>query len=214
MPGTDPYPQSMNQTIRIHPTADVDAGATIGAGSAIWHQCQVRGGATIGRNCILGKGVFVDAGVSLGDNVKVQNYVSIYHGVTVEDGVFIGPHAVFTNDLRPRAVNADGSLKGADDWDVSLTRVGFGAAIGANATIVCGITIGRWAMIGAGSVVTRDVPDHGLVYGNPARLRGFVDAEGRRVAALRREEGIVWAAADRYQDPIAIPEGVWDAAGK
>jgi len=161
-------------TVRIHATADVSPNAKIGEGTGIWHHCQIRENATIGENCIFGKGVYVDSGVSIGNNVKIQNYVSVYHGVTVEDGVFIGPHVCFTNDLAPRAINPDGSLKGADDWVVSKTHIKTGAALGANSTIVCGTTIGAWAMVGAGSVVTRDVPDHGLVYGNPARLHGFV----------------------------------------
>lgn len=171
----------MHIGIRIHPTAEVSEQADIGAGTSIWHQAQVRGGARIGRNCILGKGAYVDAGVILGDNVKVQNYVSIYHGVTIEDGVFCGPHCVFTNDKRPRAINADGSLKAADDWEVAPTLVKRGAAIGANAVIVCGVTVGEWAMIGSGAVVTRDVPDYGLVWGNPARLHGFVCPCGQRL---------------------------------
>ncbi|PJF20501.1 MAG: N-acetyltransferase, partial [Phototrophicales bacterium] len=109
------------------------------------------------------------------------NYVSIYHGVTIEDGVFVGPHVVFTNDKFPRAINADGTLKRGDDWVVSQTLIGYGASIGANATVVCGITVGKWAMIGAGSVVTKDVPDYGLVVGNPARLIGYITPEGKRV---------------------------------
>ena len=171
----------MHPEVRIHPTADVSPAAQIGEGTAIWHQAQVREGARIGRECILSKGVYVDADVVLGDNVKVQNYVSIYHGVTLEDGVFCGPHCVFTNDKQPRAINPDTSLKGADDWTLGETRVRTGASIGANAVIVCGVTVGAWAMIGAGAVVTRDVPDHGLVWGNPARLRGFVCACGDRL---------------------------------
>ncbi|MGD2148901.1 MAG: acyltransferase [Anaerolineae bacterium] len=171
----------MRASIRIHPTADVSPEAVIGQGTSIWHQAQVREGARIGRNCILSKGVYVDTDVTLGDNVKVQNYVSIYHGVTIEDGVFCGPHCVFTNDRRPRAVGPDGTLKVGDDWTLSETRVKKGASIGANAAIVCGVTIGAWAMIGAGSVVTRDVPDHGLVFGNPAQLRGFVCRCGGRL---------------------------------
>jgi acetyltransferase-like isoleucine patch superfamily enzyme len=171
----------MHIGVRIHPTAEVSEQADIGAGTSIWHQAQVRGGARIGCNCILGKGAYVDAGVILGDNVKVQNYVSIYHGVTIEDGVFCGPHCVFTNDKRPRAVNADGSLKAADDWEVAPTLVKRGASIGANAVIVCGVTVGEWAMIGSGAVVTRDVPDYGLVWGNPARLHGFVCPCGQRL---------------------------------
>jgi len=134
----------------------------------------VRENAVIGDNCILGKGVYVDVGVTIGRFVKIQNGVSIYHGVTLEDGVICGPHCVFTNDLRPRSIKPDGNLKSASDWVVSETRVGYGASIGAGAVIICGVKIGRWAMVGAGAVVTRDVPDYGLVYGNPARLQGFV----------------------------------------
>jgi len=164
--------------VRIHPTAEVSDKARIGEGSSIWHQAQVREGVTIGENCIIGKGVYVDEGVSIGNNVKIQNYVSVYHGLTIEDGVFVGPHVCFTNDMRPRAVNPDGSLKAADDWFLSETLIKRGAALGANSTIRCGITIGEWAMVGSGSVVTKDVPAHGLVYGNPAQLRGFVCACG------------------------------------
>src|SRR5260221_7802650 len=164
--------------IRIHPTAEVSDKIKIGDGSSIWHHAQVRDGASIGENCIIGKGVYVDAGVSIGNNVKIQNYVSVYHGVSLEDGVFVGPHVCFTNDMRPRAINSDGSLKAADDWILSETLVKHGAALGANSTIRCGITIGEWAMVGSGSVVTKDVPAHGLVYGNPARQRGFGCAGG------------------------------------
>lgn len=167
-----------HEGVRIHPTAEVSSNAKVGKGSSIWHQCQVREGVTIGRKCILGKATYVDFDVCIGDNVKIQNGVSIYHGVVLEDGVFCGPHCVFTNDMRPRAINADGSPKDAEDWEIRKTHVGTGASIGANATIVCGITIGKWAMIGAGSTVTRDVPENGLVYGNPAHLRGFICACG------------------------------------
>ncbi len=160
--------------VYIHATADVSPAATVGAGSRIWNQAQVREGATIGQECIISKGVYVDAGVRIGDRVKIQNHVSVFHGVTIESGVFVGPHVCFTNDLYPRAVSVDGALKTASDWSVAPTLVRSGASIGANSTIVCGVTIGRWAMIGAGSVVTRDVPDHGLVYGHPAELRGVV----------------------------------------
>ncbi len=172
----DYYPPKRRRPtpIYIHPTAGVSPRATIGDGTKIWQGCQVREDAVIGQNCILSKGVYVDAGVRIGSNVKIQNGISVYHGVTLEDGVFCGPHCVFTNDLRPRAVNPDGSLKGAADWAVSPTLVRYGASIGAHATIVCGVTIGRWAMAGAGAVVTHDVPDYGLVVGVPARLRGFV----------------------------------------
>jgi len=107
----------------------------------------------------------VDAGVEIGDNVKIQNYVSVYHGVTIKSGVFVGPHVVFTNDKLPRAISANGTLKATDDWTLSHIRVGYGSALGANSTIVCGVTIGKWAMVGAGAVITKDVEDYALVVG-------------------------------------------------
>ena len=158
----------------IHPTAEVESGAKIGPGTRIWHHCHVRADASIGANCILGYGVYVDAGVTIGDSCKLQNRVSVYHGVTIEDGVFVGPHVAFTNDKRPRAIRPDGESSTDDDWTVSPTLVRHGASIGAGAVILPGITIGEWAMVGAGAVVTRDVPEHGLVTGNPARQTGYV----------------------------------------
>ncbi len=152
----------------------------LGEDTRVWHLCHIRRGARIGSECILGRGVFVDAGVQIGNRVKVQNYVSIFHGVILEDGVFVGPHACFTNDLIPRAVNPDMSLKSGADWVVSETRVRQGAAIGANATIRCGITIGRWALVGMASAVIHDVPDYGVVVGNPARLIGYICPCGLR----------------------------------
>jgi UDP-2-acetamido-3-amino-2,3-dideoxy-glucuronate N-acetyltransferase len=168
----------------IHESASVEAGVHIGEGSQIWSYTQVRTGARIGSNCILGRNCFVDVDVTVGDNVKIQNNSSLYEGLTVEDGVFIGPHVIFTNDKVPRAVNPNGSLKGKDDWHLSATLVRHGAAIGAGCVIVTGITIGRWAMIGSGAVVTRDVPDHALLVGNPARPIGFVSAGGVRCISL------------------------------
>ena len=149
-----------------HPTAIVEEGADIGEGTKIWHFAHIRSGAKIGKGCNIGKDVYVDADVVIGNGVKIQNGVSVYKGVTIEDDAFIGPYAVFTNDLYPRSF--------VQEWKVVPTRVREGASIGANATIVCGVTIGRYAMIAAGAVVTKDVPDHGLVMGCPARLRGFV----------------------------------------
>jgi len=157
----------------IHPTAEVAADAVIGPGTKIWHQCQVMPRARIGANCKLGKSVYVDAGVRIGDRVKVQNGISIYRGVTVEDDVLLGPHMAFTNDLYPRAFN--------DDFEVVPTLVKKGASVGANATIVCGVTLGNYCMVGAGAVVTMDIPDYALVAGNPARVLGYVCACGKRL---------------------------------
>jgi acetyltransferase-like isoleucine patch superfamily enzyme len=181
-----------------HPSAIVEDGAQIGAGTKIWHFAHIRRGSIIGRDCTLGKGVYVDSTVSLGDRVKVQNNVSIYAGVTLADGVFVGPHACFTNDLFPRAITPDGELAqlGAD-WELSQTVVESGASIGANATIVAGITLGKWCLIGAGAVVTRNIPPYALAYGNPARVRGVVGPSGRVIAPLY-ESGV-------YQDhPIRV----------
>lgn len=170
----------------IHSTAEVSKDAEIGEGTTVWHQAQVREGARIGTNCTLSKGVYIDTGVVIGNNVKIQNYVSVYSGVTIEDGVLCGPHCVFTNDKRPRAINLGGSLKSTRDWSIVPTLVKTGASIGANAAVLCGITIGRWAMIGAGSVVCKDVPDYSLAWGNPAVFHGLVCPCGHRLRAADR----------------------------
>lgn len=197
-------------TIRIHPTADVSPEAIVGDGTAIWQHVQVRGKAKIGKNCILGKGVFVDREVSIGSNVKIQNYVSVYQGVSIEDGVLVGPHVCFTNDLRPRAVNPDGSLKSLQDWTITPTLIREGATLGANSTIVCGTTVGRWAMVGAGGVVTKDVPDYGLIRGNPARLRGFVGPSGEKLVEYE-SEGLWMITIDpATEEQIKIPLILWE----
>lgn len=196
--------------IRIHPTADVSSKANIGDGTSIWHQAQVREDARIGSNCIIGKGVYIDAEVMIGNNVKIQNYVSVYHGVTIEDGVFVGPHVCFTNDLHPRAINPDGSLKAADDWVLTKTLIRKGAALGANSTIVCGSTIGAWSMIGSGSVIARSVPDYGLAYGNPARLHGFVCPCGTRLEKEKQQDSIVVACCPNCGECIEIPLEDWE----
>jgi len=190
----------------IHPTAEVEPGAEIGDGTRVWHHCHVRAGAKIGADCNLGYGVYVDAGVVIGDRCKLQNRVSVYHGVTIEDGVFVGPHVTFTNDKTPRAVAPDGAPLSDDDWTVLPTLVQEGASIGAGSVILPGITIGRWAMVAAGSVVSRDVPDHALVAGNPARPAGYVCSCGRTLA--KHGEALYCGHCDRTYDfpPLGEPE--------
>lgn len=155
----------------VHESAEVSPEAKVGEGTRIWNQAQVREGARLGRNCRLGKDVYVDKNVRVGDNCKIQNGATLYDGVTLEDDVFVGPHVVFTNDLYPRAQ--------PNDWEIVPTLVRSGASIGANATILCGVTIGTFAVVGAGSVVTGDVPDHAIVLGNPARRWGYACHCGR-----------------------------------
>lgn len=147
-----------------HPSSVIDAGADIGSGTKVWHFSHVCSGAKIGKNCVLGQNVFIAPNVIIGDGVKIQNGVSVYEGVEVEDLAFLGPHCVFTNDLTPRSFG---------EWKVSKTIVRRGASIGANATIVCGITLGEFCMVGAGSVVTKDVPPMALVIGNPAKIKRY-----------------------------------------
>jgi UDP-2-acetamido-3-amino-2,3-dideoxy-glucuronate N-acetyltransferase len=158
----------------IHETAIIDSDVTIGSDTKIWHFCHISSQAKIGNHSSLGQNVYVGEGVQIGNGVKIQNNVSVYTGVTLEDDVFCGPSAVFTNDLNPRAAFPKNK-------QYRHTHVGQGATIGANATILPGITIGPYAFIGAGSVVTKDVPPYGLVYGNPARLHGYMTPDGTRI---------------------------------
>ena len=165
---------SISPHASIHPTADIEDGVSIGSGTAVWHRAQIRAGAVIGRDGVIGRDVFIDEGVTLGDRVKVQNGALIYHGVTIGDGVFIGPGAILTNDRKPRALNGAGELARGADWTVTPIHVENGASIGAGAIVVAGCDIGAWSMVGAGAVVTRDVPAHALVVGNPARVIGWI----------------------------------------
>jgi UDP-2-acetamido-3-amino-2,3-dideoxy-glucuronate N-acetyltransferase len=166
-------PEVVDRKAYVHPTADVPEGADVGEGTRIWHFVQVREGAVIGKRCILGKGVYVDKDVRIGDHCKLQNGVFVFHGFNLEDGVFLGPGAMLLNDKHPRAINPDGSPKDEADWEASEGLVEHGAAIGGGAVVLPGVRIGRWAMVGSGAVVTRDVPERAIVAGNPARLRGF-----------------------------------------
>lgn len=171
----------MSQDAYIHPTAELGDGVRIGARSKIWHFVQLRPGVSIGEDCILGRDVYIDEDISIGNAVKIQNRASVYKDCVIEDGVFIGPHVVFTNDQNPRAINPDGTLKSADDWHAGSTRVQRGAAIGAGSVILPSKNIGQFALVGAGSVVTKDVGDYEIVVGNPARVVGYACACGHRL---------------------------------
>ena len=191
-------------SIYVHPFAEVSLDARIGAGTRIWSQVQVREHAHIGESCNIGKGVYIDAHVRIGSNVKIQNHVSIFEGVTLEDGVFVGPHVCFTNDLLPRAITPGGKLKSADEWEITPTLVKYGASIGAGSVIICGITIGEFALIGAGSVVTRDVPPHALVFGNPARQHGHVCRCARRLSNVHEQNGTPLGWCETCQDEYVL----------
>jgi UDP-2-acetamido-3-amino-2,3-dideoxy-glucuronate N-acetyltransferase len=165
---------SDSSSIKIHPSAVVDEGAVIGDGTAIWHFSHVCAGAVIGKSCSLGQNVLVADNASLGNNVKVQNNVAIFGGITVEEDVFLGPSCVLTNVTNPRSQVSRKSL-------YEKTFIKRGSSIGANATIVCGITLGRYCFVGAGAVVTKDIPDYGLVLGNPGKLSGYMSRHGHKL---------------------------------
>jgi acetyltransferase-like isoleucine patch superfamily enzyme len=165
-------------SVRIESSADVDPRATLGEGTSVWHLAQVREGADVGEGCVIGRGAYIGSGVTLGRNCKIQNYALVYEPAVLEDGAFVGPAAVFTNDHYPRAVGPDGELKSAHDWEPVGVTVRTGASIGARAVCVAPVTIGRWALVAAGSVVVKDVPDFALVAGVPARFIRWVGKAG------------------------------------
>lgn len=164
--------------VRIQDSADVSPEAIIGEGSSVWHLAQVREKAVLGENCIVGRGAYVGTGVKMGNNCKLQNYALVYEPAILEDGVFVGPAVVFTNDYFPRAIDPDGAIKGGDDWDAVGVTCRTGSSIGARAVCIAPVTIGRWAMVAAGAVVTKDVPDFALVAGVPARRIRWVGRAG------------------------------------
>ena len=184
----------------VHESSYVDDGAEIGVGTKIWHFCHVMPRAKIGEHCNIGQNVLISSDVTIGTNVKIQNNVSLYTGVIVEDDVFLGPSMVFTNVINPRS-----HVSRKDEYKTTLVRKG--ASIGANATIVCGTTLGRYCFVGAGAVVTKDVPDYALVYGTPARVRGWVCQCGEQLA-FEGERAVCSKCGDAYskRDSVVSPE--------
>ena len=188
----------IDPSARIHAAADLEPDVSVGAGTSIWQRAQVRTGATIGAECVVGRDVFIDEAVVIGDRVKIQNAALVYQGVSVEDGVFIGPGAILTNDRYPRAITSTGDLARAADWEISPIVVRYGSSIGAGAVVVAGVEIGRFSMVGAGAVVTRNVPSHALVAGSPAHRIGWVCACGARLV-------------DANGDPVQAEPGLYAA---
>lgn len=196
-------------SVYVHPTAEVSTEAVLGDGTRIWHQAQIREGARIGDECIIGKGAYIDFDVTVGHRCKLQNGVYVYHGATIENGVFLGPGVMLLNDRMPRAINPDGALKSDADWRVSQTHIALGASIGGGAIILPGVSVGKWAMIGAGAIVTRNIPDYGLAYGNPARLVGFVCPCGRRLSLEQGTDEMVKADCPGCRNEVEIPVAIY-----
>ena len=169
--------------VTVPPTSVVDKTAVIREGTRVWNFVHVRENAEIGKECVLADYVYVGRGVKIGNTVKLENRATVYEGVTIEDKVFVGPHVTFTNDLIARSFNTD--------WKILQTLVKEGSSIGAGTVIVCGVTIGEYALIGAGSVVTENIPPHALAYGNPARIRGFVCRCGRKLETTEKKKNHV-----------------------
>lgn len=160
--------------VKIHSTAEVSSKAKIALGTTIWHNSHIRANTTIGKNCIIGQGVYIDRGIVIGNNVKIQNYSSIYSHAILEDGVFVGPYTCLTNDKNPRSINPDAKIKEEQDWKKGKIIIRKGASIGAGTIILPDIEIGEFAMIGAGSIVSKNIPAYALAVGSPARIKGFV----------------------------------------
>ncbi|MFE9167958.1 acyltransferase [Streptomyces kebangsaanensis] len=173
---------------RIQPSAQVDESAEIGTGSSVWDLAQIREGARLGEGCVIGRGAYVGSGVRMGDNCKLQNYALVYEPAELGDGVFIGPAVVLTNDHNPRSVDPEGKQKRGGDWEAVGVRIADGASIGARSVCVAPLAIGRWAMVAAGAVVTKDVPDFALVMGVPARQVGWVGRAGHKL--VQKEAGV------------------------
>ena len=196
-----------NDAPRIHPTAEVSPEAHVGARTRVWHRTQIGAGARIGDDCIIGSNIYIDRDVVIGDNVKIQTGAQLYHGAVVETGVFIGPAVCLTNDKYPRAITPAGRLQTDADWEVGAIRVRYGASLGTGAIILPNVTVGRFAMVAAGAVVARSVPDYGLVIGQPARLSGYVCACGRKLATPDAQQPHTWTCVTCELDYLEQPEG-------
>jgi len=185
--------------VYVHPTAVVDKTAIIGDGTKVWHFVHVRENAEIGRECVLGHSVYVGKEAKIGNGVKLENRATVYCGVRIEDKVFVGPHVTFTNDPYPRSFSPD--------WRIVPTSVRKGASIGAGTVVMCGVTIGEYAMIGAGSVVTKNIPSHAIAYGNPAKVRGFACKCGRKLKEEEKEKkrGFILMSCSFCGDKYKIP---------
>ncbi|MFF8956026.1 acyltransferase [Streptomyces sp. NPDC014894] len=199
-------------TWTVRPTAQVDQSAEIGAGSTVWELAQIRERARLGEGCVIGRGAYVGAGVRIGDHCKLQNLALVYEPAELGRGVFVGPAAVLTNDRHPRAVDPDGALKRAGDWEPVGVRVADGASIGARSVCVAPLRVGRWAMIAAGAVVTRDVPDFALVAGVPARRIGWVGRAGVRLTERAGEPG-GWECPSTGAHYRESPDGTLSESG-
>ncbi len=181
----------------VHPTAVVDETAILGDGTKVWHFVHVRKNAEIGKDCVLGHSVYVGKDVKIGSGVKLENKATVYRGVTIEDEVFVGPHVTFVNDPYPRSFSTD--------WKIVPTLVREGASIGAGAVVMCGVTIEEYAMIGAGSVVTKDIPPHAIAFGNPARVRGFACKCGSKLVEEEERQRFVLMKCSRCGEEYEIP---------
>jgi UDP-2-acetamido-3-amino-2,3-dideoxy-glucuronate N-acetyltransferase len=195
--------------VRVQDSADVSPDAQLGDGTSVWHLAQVREQAVLGENCIIGRGAYVGTGVTMGDNCKLQNYALVYEPAVLEDGVFIGPAVVFTNDHYPRSIDPDGKLKRGDDWEAVGVTVRRGASIGARSVCVAPVTIGRWALVAAGSVVVKDVPDFALVAGVPARRIRWV---GRAGVPLEQEADGTWTCPETGEKYLEENDRLMEAA--
>lgn len=176
--------------ITVRPTAQVDESAVLGEGTTVWDLAQIREDARLGSGCVVGRGAYVGPGVRIGDRVKLQNHALVYEPAVLGDGVFVGPAAVLTNDRSPRSVDPQGRVKRGGDWEAVAVEVAEGASLGARSVCVAPVRIGRWAMVAAGAVVVRDVPDHALVAGVPARRIGWVGRAGVRLVEREGEPGV------------------------